>query len=301
MGVSLRDLRRVCQEPVRDTNDVAGLLYGDRASLPITKVMVDLRLSPNWASIGFFLCGIAGAALEALRGEWALAASALLVLYYVLDCVDGEVARWQRVCDVKWGYFDYLFHMLVKPLVFFGVGFGVWRELGSVWLFGAAFFAGVATLWLKIFIEVPGIVFLKEFLKPARAVDFIAETAQPMVQLAMQSAPAQGRGAPFRLRANLVTLRALMTNFDVGLLLLLAASVVDLFVEPFRVAGFGPFTARALWLGYYGLILPIDFFDYLSTYVRTGHFSREVTRLLGLAHHFSLAADEDDARHGDAA
>ncbi|MBI5435484.1 MAG: hypothetical protein HZA52_21800 [Planctomycetes bacterium] len=304
MGVSWSELRRVCQTPVRDTNDVAGLLYGDHASLPITKLMVDLRLSPDLASIGFFVCGLTGAVLQATSGVLAAVASALLVLYYVLDCVDGEVARFQRVCDVKWGYFDFLFHMLVKPLVFCGVAVGLWRETGAAWPIFAAFAASTATLWLKLFLETPGIVFLKEFLRRSRKADFIAETARPMVDRAKEvelGAPDHGgyegtedtagtgsTGAPFRLRLDRVTARALMTNFDIGLVLLLAATLADLAVAPFDVPVLGPVGFRGAWIAYYGIILPLDFADYLRTYLLKGHFNREVTRLLALAHHFSL-------------
>jgi hypothetical protein len=289
MGVSWSELRRVCQTPVRDTNDVAGLLYGDHASLPITKAMVDLGLSPDVASIGFFVCGLVGASLQATHGVLAAVASALLVLYYVLDCVDGEVARFQRVCDVKWGYFDYLFHMLVKPLVFCGVAIGLWREFGVVWPIFAAFAASTATLWLKLFLETPGIVFLREFLRRSRKQDFIAPTARPMVDRAKEVELATGGASqPFRLRPDLVTARALMTNFDVGLLLLLAATAGDVFVAPFELPLLGVTTLRGVWILYYAVILPLDFADYLRTYLAKGHFDREVTRLLALAHHFSL-------------
>lgn len=289
MGVSWSELRRVCQAPVRDTNDVAGLLYGDHASLPITKVMVDLRLSPDLASIGFFVCGLAGAALQTTFGGLAAVGAALLVLYYVLDCVDGEVARFQRVCDPKWGYFDFLFHMLVKPLVFCGVAIGLWRESGAVWPIFAAFAASTATLWLKLFLETPGIVFLKEFLRRSRKQDFIGETSRPMVVRALEvELGTAGTREPFRLRPDLVTLRALMTNFDVGLLLLFGATLADLAVGPFDAPLFGTLTCRGLWVLYYAVILPLDFADYVRTYVAKGHFSHEVTRLLALAHHFSL-------------
>src|SRR5512145_2616715 len=79
MGASWKELRRVCQSPVRDGNDVAGLLFGDHASLVITKVFVDLRISPNYASIGFFVCGLVGALLQVSHSGVALAGSALLV------------------------------------------------------------------------------------------------------------------------------------------------------------------------------------------------------------------------------
>lgn len=285
MGVSWKELRDVCQRPVRATNDVAGLLFGDHASLPFTKLLVDLRLSPTYASIGFLICGLLGAALQVLSGPWAVLAAVLMVLYYVLDCVDGEVARFQRVVDVHWGYFDYLFHMLIKPLTFFGIGLGAYRELGGVLFLCFAFTAAVATLWRKILIEIPGILFLRAVL---------AKSAQP------ETAPAAGRvepapaasngdskgGAAFRLRFDLVTLRAVLTNFDVGLLALLVTSVADACSTPMTIEPFGTVTFRALWLTYYGIVLPLDFLDYLVTYLRRRHFSTEMTRLLSLAHHF---------------
>jgi hypothetical protein len=289
LGAKWKDLREVCQRPVRDGNDVAGLLFGDHASLVITKVFVDLGLSPNYASIGFFVCGLAGAALQVAAGGWALAGAILLVLYYVLDCVDGEVARWQKVVSVHWGYFDYLFHMLIKPMTYLGVCLGVWSALPEPWVFCAAFTAAVATLWRKILIEIPGILFLKDVLRrdpKSRAAPLPGATVAP------SSEPPSTRGR-FELRADLVTARAIMTNFDVGLLLLAAACAVDLAAAPIDLPWIGAAPARALWLAYYGAILPIDFLDYLITYLRRRHFSTEMTHLLGLAHHFRADAYEE--------
>jgi hypothetical protein len=134
VGVSFRQLRETCQLPVRHHNDVAGLLFGDRCSLPLTKLFVDLRLSPSIATVAFLVCGLLGSALQLVGPAWAVAGAALLVLYYILDCVDGEVARWQGVEDMRWGYFDYVFHMVVKPTCFLAVAVGTWLELGNAWL-----------------------------------------------------------------------------------------------------------------------------------------------------------------------
>jgi hypothetical protein len=83
-----------------------------------------------------------------------------------------------------------------------------------------------------------------------------------------------------------MTLRALLTNFDIGLLALTVATAIDTSgLELPTVVG-GPWNVRMLWLAYYGVILPLDFLDYLQTYLRRRHFSSEMTRLLALAHHF---------------
>ena len=278
MGVKLADLRRVCQLPVRDSNDVAGLLYGDYASLPITKLFVDLRISPDVASVGFFVAGLLGSALQAASGWWAVLASALMVLYYLLDCVDGEVARWRAATDLRWGYFDYLFHMLVKPLCFCGVGLGAWRDLHQSWPLLAGCAAALATLWLKIFLAIPGIIFVRSVL---------ADPGGPPERYAAARDPAPVRRGPaFRLGINAVTLRAVMTNFDVGLAFLLAAALGDAFGPPLSFPSVGDVTLRQLWLAYYAVVLPLDFLDYVATYLRRGHFDAEMTRLVGLAHAF---------------
>jgi hypothetical protein len=215
-----------------------------------------------------------------------------LVLYYVLDCVDGEVARWQKVVNVEWGYYDYLFHMLIKPLAFFGVGVGLWLELDAAWPLCAAFCAATATLWRKILIEIPGILFLKDVLRRARDGGVAPRTPSaidPRPSSGAAPAPASASAAePFQLHFDLVTLRAALTNFDVGLVALSVASAIDLALGPWSLPLLGETSARGLWLTYYGVVLPLDFLDYLVTYLRRRHFSTEMARLLGLAHNFSV-------------
>lgn len=285
MGASWKQLRETCQKPVRAGNDVAGLLFGDHASLLFTKLFVDLGISPNYASIGFLLCGIAGAGLQLGAGTWAFVGALLLVLYYVLDCVDGEVARWQGVVNVHWGYFDYLFHMLIKPLAFFGVGLGCHMQGDETWPLVAAFTAAVATLWRKILIEIPGILFLKDVLRKSSGASQRAGSDEGAAD-SSAAAGASASSSGFRLGFDLMTLRAVLTNFDIGLLALALATGLDAFgVEPLQIRGL-ELAWRELWLAYYGVVLPLDFLDYLVTYLRRRHFSTEMTRLLGLAHHF---------------
>src|SRR5262245_16049189 len=275
MGVSLRQLRERCQLPVRKHNDVAGLLFGDWASLPITKLFVDLRWSPSVATLGMLVCGLLGAALQVAGGWWALGGAVLLVLYYVLDCVDGEVARWHGVEDMRWGYYDYIFHLVVKPSTFLGVAIGCWRALGYPELLIAGAIAAIAVLWLKLFLQLPGILFLHDVLngQPGgsrafrRFLHSLDSKGQaptlheplPAVRPAVPVTVALQRenGEPrlprpqFPLGFNLITLRALLTNFDLALLFLVAACAIDLARPPFAALGFEAVSARALWLGFY--------------------------------------------------
>ncbi|MCB9897353.1 MAG: CDP-alcohol phosphatidyltransferase family protein [Planctomycetes bacterium] len=297
MGTSFAELRRVCQLPVAAGNDVAGLLFGDRASLPITKLFVDLGLSPSIATVGMLVTGLLGSACMFGGPPIAVIGAALLVLYYVLDCVDGEVARWRQIEHARWGYYEYVFHFIVKPTVFLSVGFAAWRDLGHMTLVVAGVAAAVATLWLKLFFAVPSLVFVGAVLKRSGSGDRpyrdYVEAAVEQARREAEAARARPAGKEvdevFRLRFDLVTIRALGTNFDVGLLWLLLASAADLFVEPFQFMGLGHMTLRGMWLLYYGVVLPIDFFDYVQTYVRQGRFDRTMVQLIARAHGFCVA------------
>lgn len=319
MGVSFQQLRDVCQRPVAAGNDVAGLLFGDRLSLPFTKLFIDWGLSPNLATVGMLFCGLLGSALQLFSPLLAVVGAVILVLYYLLDCVDGEVARWRRVEHARWGYYEYIFHFVVKPLVYASVGVACWQQTGSVWMLAAAFSAAVATLWLKLFFAVPSLVFVGSVLRRGASGDrpyrqylddaarsvaeqmgaTVAEAGRVYDGLAQQGAVAADGESPgaaatgsrdvFRLAFDRVTLRSLATNFDVGLALLVAASAVDLLLPAFDLLGLSGITLRAVWLCYYGVVLPLDFFDYVRSYVGRRHFDQSMVRLLTHAHGFVVA------------
>ncbi len=299
MGASFREIREKCQLPVRHGNDVAGLLFGDWMSLPITKVFIDLKLSPDLASWLFLLCGLAGAALQ-LPGAplWPALGALALLLYYVFDCVDGEVARWQGVEDLRWGWFDYIFHMLVKPLSFFAVGLGLWMSTGAVWPLIAGAVAAIAVLWLKLFLEIPGILFLRGALAggPGGTRAFrrrLAALGAALPAEPASGAPAPAADPPMRVQFDLVTLRALLTNYDVSLVFLLAACLYDLSDAPAARWPWGEVPVRGLWLAFYAFVLPLNFFDYAWTWLRKGRFDAETRRLLVLAHHWRAEAPEN--------
>jgi hypothetical protein len=58
----------------------------------------------------------------AVRGGWSVLGFAILFVYYVLDCVDGEVARFRKTEKLTWGFHDFLFHLYVKSAFFTCLG-----------------------------------------------------------------------------------------------------------------------------------------------------------------------------------
>src|SRR5437899_1830317 len=75
-----------------------GRLYMRRLSPYLTRQFLRLGLSPNAVTALMIPVGLAAAALVSIPSVFAAVGAALLIqLQLLLDCSDGEVARWRGV------------------------------------------------------------------------------------------------------------------------------------------------------------------------------------------------------------
>lgn len=287
---SIAELRRRVQAPVRKYNDVAGVLVGDRVSIHVTRLFVSLGLSPTIATLGMLVTGVAGSALVPLGGGFAVAGFALVFLYYILDCVDGEVARYHKREKLVFGFHDFMFHLYVKSAFFVCLGIHLVRTSGESWTFFFALAALLAVLFQKFLHDLPLILTARYILlrKHHERAHFVAQVAHGSGAPELEHDGAlPDDHVPVRFSGPLAFVRAALTNFDLAVLLFLGAAALDLFVEPFQLAVFRANCVATLTV-FYGVVLPIDFLDHLQTHIRTNRFVHESRRLLRGAHHFDL-------------
>jgi len=288
MVESIHELRKKVQEPVRAYNDVAGLLVGDRVSIHVTRAFLAFGISPDVATIGMLVCGLAGSVLIAFGGGWAVFGFALAFVYYVLDCVDGEVARYRQGEKLVWGFHDFMFHLYVKAAFFTALGIHAARETGHWWAFAFGLSALLATFFGKALYDAALVLTARYVLMRTTA------ERERFTREVLAGCPADemdrdgdlpGELEPFTFGRGLGLARAVLTNFDLSILWFLAAAVVDLFRAPMIVAGV-TFDLKCALLAFYGLVLPLDFLDRLYTYQRRGGFYRDARRLVRRAHHY---------------
>lgn len=125
---SVAELRPVVHpEGVKDRRSGehwAGRLYMREISLRWTRHLVNTRISPNQLTCLMVVAGVlAGVALLVPGLTGALLAALLIQLYLLLDCVDGEVARWRKQTSITGVYLDRVGHYLCEAALL--VGFGV--------------------------------------------------------------------------------------------------------------------------------------------------------------------------------
>lgn len=150
------DVRRHGQPPGlkerRNEEHWAGRLYMRSLSPYFAWVSLRLGFSPNQLTYLMMLSGIAAGVTVSLPLDgtghlWtALGGAVLIQIYLLLDCVDGEVARYLRQTSVAGVFLDRIGHYLSEVSLLIGLGFaaqGGWTsggyvELGMIAALGAA-------------------------------------------------------------------------------------------------------------------------------------------------------------------
>ncbi len=108
----------------RSAEHWAGRLYMRKISLRITRVLSTVTvITPNGLTYLMMLTGILGGAALIVPGiAGAVLAALLIQVYLLLDCVDGEVARWRRQTSLTGVYLDRVGHYMSEAALLTGLG-----------------------------------------------------------------------------------------------------------------------------------------------------------------------------------
>jgi phosphatidylglycerophosphate synthase len=113
----------------------AGRLYIRRLSPYLTRLLLRTPLTPNAVTWLMLLTGVVAAGLLTLPGVWfAVAAVLAIQLQILLDCSDGEMARWRGESSVVGVYLDRLAHYVTEAALPIALGIradGGWDSIGG--------------------------------------------------------------------------------------------------------------------------------------------------------------------------
>lgn len=137
MVESLKELNRLCQKPRyhEDGNWMVRHLLRD-AALPITWLLLHTPITANQVTLFSLLVGLFGISLFASFSPTSfLIGTLLLQFWYLLDHVDGQIARYRKSSCLSGRFFDFTTHHIIHGTVFFSLGFYLFRKTGiSFWV-----------------------------------------------------------------------------------------------------------------------------------------------------------------------
>ncbi|MDH6132036.1 phosphatidylglycerophosphate synthase [Kitasatospora sp. MAA4] len=209
--VPLEELRAVIHPPGKLDSRAehwAGRLYMRSVSLRLTRLMLGTRWSPNQITGVMVVAGVlSGAALLIPGLLGAVLCVLFMQLYLLLDCVDGEVARWRKQFSPLGVYLDRLGAYLADAAVMVGMGFRA-ASLGLSPYLVAGMAAAIGVLILKA---------SSDLVHVARADSGLAKATDQSV------VPRSSGLATVRRLASAVGLHRLVNGIECTLVLLVAA------------------------------------------------------------------------------
>jgi phosphatidylglycerophosphate synthase len=138
-GPTPAEIRAVVQPPGllgrRSGEHWAGRLYMRRISVYVTAPLARTRVTPNQVTAVMVAAGVCAGGLLAVGGlGGALGALVLIQLYMLLDCCDGELARWTGRTSIAGVYADRVGHYLTDAALISGLGVRAASRHPSGWL-----------------------------------------------------------------------------------------------------------------------------------------------------------------------
>jgi phosphatidylglycerophosphate synthase len=115
-------------------------LFTEWVARPPAAVLVyalrNTPITPNQVTfLSVVVCAIAGAMIAFLPGwGWLAAAGLVFELSFVLDCVDGQLARLRKMSSPLGHLLDFLMDEIKAMLLYGCVAVRMWRDTGQVWM-----------------------------------------------------------------------------------------------------------------------------------------------------------------------
>jgi len=154
----LAELRTICQTTAKkDRSNVYMRRVSRFFSIFITRVLIPTAVTPDQVSFIMILTGVMAGFVFSFPSPTAFLFGALILqLWYILDCVDGELARYRDYIlrkivtvnkedlPITGAYWDYLNHYIVHGVVPFSISIGLYHSKANLFYvilgFGASFF-----------------------------------------------------------------------------------------------------------------------------------------------------------------
>ena len=152
--LSLAELEPICQKPGhRFHGNWMARRIARPVALRVTRLVLPLGIGAHFVTVVAMLVGLMAAVALAHGSRAGLIGGAVLLqLWYLLDHVDGQVARYRGTASLSGVYLDYLMHYVVHAACPFGLGWGLfvrtaeplWFLAGALWSMGTIL-QGLAT------------------------------------------------------------------------------------------------------------------------------------------------------------
>ncbi len=275
-GVLAADLEtfKLEVELARERGDFFTNIFGLKLSIPVTKLFLKFNLSENVATSVMFATGMLGAILLSVNHFTIVLGFSLLMVSYIFDYVDGQLARFYGHSSLLGAVMDRFTHIFVEELSVVFLGCWLFRFYQH-WLVLILTF--ILLFWSRFHIflsQLPIMIYVCEFMSyPALERKIIRGNYLRILQAGKKRT---AENAPrSRIREYLSTLRVSSYTFTFFTLALLITSIVDYLFVLSHLNVHLKLAVLAVFSVYY----VITILDFSYTYLATNRIYHQVSAL----------------------
>lgn len=199
-------------------------------SLPITRFFLSYNISENTASVLMWIVGITGAVLILLGPIFKIFGLILIISHYILDYVDGQLARERKTASLKGAVLDRWNHYTLQMLFYIMLAFNIYREYGSAILMIPVFIFIFWNQFRNLIANMPALIYCNELNGyDGEEVEIIHNNYESTVRLESgrteENRTCEESAAPTENRPSWrVKIRSASTSFDFLIMSLLVAT-----------------------------------------------------------------------------
>jgi len=151
MVESIKELRKICYKGYKQP--WFSRVITRTISLYLTKLFLYTSITPNQITLLVVFFGLLSALFFSFGiHTYDIIASLFFMFKYILDGVDGNIARYRKSGSTMGFYFDRLQHRLVEPLIFIGLGYGAFVRGGNELFILMGALIALSLLWVPAII-----------------------------------------------------------------------------------------------------------------------------------------------------
>lgn len=219
------------------------------AALPVTWLLLHTPVTANQVTFLSLIIGVLGSLLLALSGPLAFFGGVfLLQLWYLLDHVDGQIARYRQTASLSGRFYDFIVHHVIHAMVVLNLGLYNFFRGGNSLLLYMVFFVTLFVIIFNLAEDAKCKTFCERLIEKRQQGHLPNKSAQPAGVVSSSSAPHRGTHLRFLKCAysflhKLIEIHVLMNLLSLGAIL--------------EVLGWPGWNFRSLFFFFYGLVIPV--------------------------------------------
>lgn len=183
---SIKELRKICQAP-EDCHNFKSYFHNKIwrvLSIYITKLLIYTPLKPNHVTFIMVFWGFIVGFLFSIGTYWYMLLGAIVLEFLlVLDCVDGELARYKKIFSLNGIFLDSVAHLTNLAIPFIGITIGLYKSNPDIHVVLIGLSASVFSMLCLNIQSLKYYVFFRELVKYANKTERIKSKKIPQKEI----------------------------------------------------------------------------------------------------------------------